>query len=280
VARVEEQPDGLVFGTDEERRKQRRSFILMVKLTLLPFLTLMGLTSGIALTGAGLPGAVGAVCSVVLMVLLPWIALRALNRRLRFWYALTPEGLEVGPRKRGWLVPYDEVALVRESNPEEVGEDRYVEVTAGSKSAKILLNPEDVGPGARAIAARCRCAVRIDERGAEHMPAALDGDLGSEEARLAIRNLSVLRERYFQVAVRFGVAFLVPLAGLLYVAAAFLGLGPMDAGLRKGWGISSVFFTGLFGYCGLMQYRQLQAWDRVCARYAEPADAPALGREG
>lgn len=279
MARVEE-PDGRVFQTDEARQKQRRSFILTVKLTLLPFLTLMGLATGIALTGAGLPGAVGAACSVVLMVLLPWVALRALNRRLRFWYALIPEGLEVGPRKRGWLVPYDEVALVRESNLQEVGEDRYVEVTAGSKSAKVLLNPEDVGPCARAIAARCRCAVRVDERGAEHMPKALDGDLGSEEARLAIRNLSLLRDRYCQAAARFSVAFLVVLAGLLYVGAAFLGVVPMDAGLRKGLAISTVFFTAMFGYCGFMQRRQLRAWDRVCARYAEPADAPVLRPEG
>lgn len=279
MARLEG-PDGRVFETDEARRKGRRSYVLTLKMTLLPFLALMGLTSGIALTGAGLPGAVGAVCSVVLMVLLPWIALRALNRRLRFWYALTPEGLEVGPRKRGWVAPYDEVALVRESNVEEIGEDRYVEVTAGPKSAKIVLNPEDVEPCARAIAARCRCAVRVDERGAEHMPAALDGDLGSEEARLAIRNLSLLRGLYFQAAVRFSVVFLAALAGLLYVGAAFLGLVPMDDGLRKGLGISSIFFAGLFGYCGLMQYRQLQAWDRVCARYAEPADAPALRRQG
>jgi hypothetical protein len=250
-------------------------------MTLLPFLALMGLASGIAVSsGAGLPGAVGAVCAVVLMVMLPWIAMRALNRRLRFWYALTPDGLEVGPRKRGWLAPYDEVALVRESHVEEIGDDRYVEVAAGSKTAKILLDPEDVGPCARAIAARCRCAVRVDEQGGEHMPAALDGDLGSEEARLAIRNLSVLRGRYHQAAVRFGVVFLAALAGLLFVAAAYLGLVTADDGLRKGLGISSVFFAGLFGYCGLMQYRQLQAWDRVCARYAEPADAPALGREG
>ncbi len=239
--------DVLVFGTDEERQKSRRSYIFMMKLTLVPLVTIMGLTSGMILANAGLPGVIGLVCSLVLMVALPWWTWRALNRRLRFWFALRPDGLVVGPGKRPWSAPYDEVVMIRESHDEEM-EEPYLEVTAGPGSAKVLMNRDVRENCVAALARRCRCAIVIDSQGKEHPPLVLENDPDSELGQRAVQNLEVLRQRYRQSAFRLGVAFLVCVACLLFMGAAHLGLVQMSAEARRGFTIAPIFFSALFGY--------------------------------
>jgi hypothetical protein len=274
-------PEARVFATDEGRQKSRRSYVLLLKLTLLPFLMIMGFLSGSLLTDAGAPGEVGLLCSLVLGPLLPWLALRALNRRLRFWFALRPDGLEVGPEKRGWRVPYEQVALVRESYADE-SVDPYLEVVAGSKSAKVLMSRNDVRACAAALVERCPGAVWVDERGAEHLPAALQGgrDRASEPARRAVGNLAVLRGRYAQATAVIGGLALVCLAGLAAVAAASLGVLPLGADARNGFAVSSTLGAVFFGYFAWKQSQQWRAWGRLCDRFAGPATPAGAGAKG
>ena len=268
-----------VFETEARRRSSRASYIFMLKLLVPLFLALMGLGAGMALTGAGLPGVLGGILAVVLAVGLPWLAIRAMNRRLRFTYTLKADGLEVGPLKRGWFAPYDEVALIRESHEQDVSVDRYLEVIAGSRSATVILTRTDVRACAKALADRCPSAVWVDDQGNEHLSAALKaGRGGPDVVQRALRNMEVLRHRYVQGSVRLIAAAVLAGVVLTYVGAAFLGLVRMDEGLRKGLGISSLFFTGLFGACGFMQVRQLKAWDAVRERFEEAADENAPRR--
>lgn len=269
-----------VFETEARRRSSRASYIFMLKLLVPLFLALMGLATGIALTGAGLPGVLGGILAVVLMVGLPWLAIRAMNRRLRFVYALKADGLEVGPLKRGWFAPYDEVALIRESHEQDVSPDRYLEVIAGARSATVILTRTDVRACAQALAERCPSAVWVDDQGNEHLSALLKGGRGGPEAvQRAFRNMELLRRRYHQAFVLFLAMGVLSSIVLAYVGAAFLGLVRMDAGLRKGLGISSLFWTGVWWFCAVKQFWRLQAWDAVRTRFEEAADesAPARG---
>jgi hypothetical protein len=248
----------------------------------------MGFESGVLLAGSGLPGALRLLCSLVLGLGLPWMAFRALNRRLRFWLGLHPDGLEVGPAKYGWRVPYQEVALVQESYFEEPGEDRYLAVFAGAKEASIILSHDDVRTGALAIVARCPSAVRVDDRGGEHLPEALAsaGDPASEPARRAVHNLAVLNARYKQATIRMAAVAVVCLAGLIFAGAAYLGLVRLSPDARLGFLIPSTFFGAVFGFFGWKQFGQWQAWDQLCKRYsgaattAAPPSAEGARRDG
>lgn len=151
---IPEGADVIVFATPESRRRSRRFYIILLKLTLILILMIMGFLSGALLENSGLPQGFRVACSLILGLLLPWLALRALNRKLRFWFALRPEGLECGPGKFRWLVPYDEVSLVRASHYESPG-DPYLEVTTTTKHGWVLLDPQTIMECASMLLDRC-----------------------------------------------------------------------------------------------------------------------------
>lgn len=274
-------PETRRFATEATRQQSRRTYVLLLKLIALPILMIMGFLSGSFLTDAGALRVLGLACSLVLGPLLPWLALRALNRRLRFWFALRPDGLEVGPEKRGWQVPYEQVALVQESyfdGPVEAS----LEVVAGSKGAVVLMSRDEVRACAAAIIERCPSAVWVDERGDAHLPAALEGDRNrtSEAARRAVDNLAVLRGRYAQATAGIGGLALVCLIGLAAVVGSALGVLPLNADARKGLAITTTLGTVFLGYFAWKQFQQWKAWGLLCDQFAGPADPTGAEFEG
>jgi hypothetical protein len=200
-----------------------------------------------------------------------------LNRRLRFWFALKPEGLECGPAKFGWIVPYEEVSLVRASYFEEPGEP-YLEVNAGTKSAKVLMEPDEIEECFAALFSRCACAVWIDNRDNAHPPVALRTRASSELSRRAVENMNLLLQRYRQIVWRATAIVLVLLACVVCVGMTYVGIIRIDPQARTGVTISSLFFTALFVYVWVMTRKQMRKWEEVCGRFAGVASAENRNR--
>ena len=270
-------PDVVVFGTEETRRQSRARFLLLMKLLLVPFLAAHGVHLG--RHAPRRRAARGGLCGL-LRVARPGFALVRVTRDQPPPPVLVragPEGVACGPGRFGWVAPYGEVSLIQQSHEQDVQEP-YLEVTAGARSAKVLMDADTAqGVCPHAMADRCPCAIRIDEAGREHPPAVLQTDPGSELAGKAVRNLGLLRSRYLRATQMFAACFLVSVAGLAFVGLARSGVIQADPGLTRGLTVSSLFFAALFGVCGVLQFGQYRSWDRYCRTFTEGAGATSHG---
>ena len=237
-----------------------------MKLAGAPLLSIIGFALGLLLAEAGWPRTFTVPCSVILGLGLPWIVVRAVNKRHCFWFAITPDGLEAGPREFGWRAKFEEVTLIGESLIDLPGE-RYVEVLAGSKSATVLMTRETARECADALVAVCSCAVWTDERGNAHLPAILESAPASETGKVAARSLQVVRRRYLKACIALGIVSLLGFTGLAFVGTARAGIIEVDQRAQIGFGISSTFFSCFFGVMCFLQYRDVRVGPCMPSRY-------------
>lgn len=264
----------VMFATDEARQRSQRRFISVLKLTLLPTLTLFGFTLGALFVQAGRPEEFGWFCSLVLGPGLPWVALQALNRRLQFWFVLGPGGLGAGPGGDGWNAAYEEVAFIQESHLPD-GE-ASVKVLAGPHSATVVMSPDDAKNCVKLLLARCPCAVRVDASGGTHLPKILERDPNSKTGRRAVENLAVVRDQFILPTLVFGGLFLACLVALAWIAAALTGFILAEGNVA--WAIPGCLLFGVsFGLGLLSSLLEWLGWERLRSAFRKwDGEAPLL----
>ena len=184
---IPQDPGTLVFATPPARWRSRWFYVSILKLAGVPLIFLMTCAATMELlderTLPEVPRELLLVAVLIPGLVVSWYTVRVLNRRLVCWYALHPDGIEAGPRKRGWRVSYEEVVLIRESN---FGSDCFLTVATLSRSSKIPLDPNARRECSRVLVERCPHGILVDVRWRATRPQAILDDPTSERARASL----------------------------------------------------------------------------------------------